>query len=74
MKTCPACGKQKSLEEFTWKLKAKGIRHASCRDCMRLYVQEHYKKNTDKKRAEEIKLFEKRLTRKYSTIFHHTRA
>jgi hypothetical protein len=47
MKTCPSCGKQKSLEEFTWKLKAKGIRHSSYRECMRLYIQKHYKKNID---------------------------
>jgi hypothetical protein len=47
MKTCPSCGKQKSLEEFTWKLKAKGLKHSSCRECMRLYIQKHSKRNTD---------------------------
>lgn len=47
MKTCASCGKEKPLEEYTWKLKPKGIRHSSCRDCMRLYVQQHYKNNID---------------------------
>ncbi|HEY7546006.1 MAG TPA: hypothetical protein VID27_14035, partial [Blastocatellia bacterium] len=47
MKICPACFKEKPIEEFSWKYKAKGIRCATCRECMRLYIKSHYKRNTE---------------------------
>lgn len=39
--------KEKPIEEFSWKYKAKGIRCATCRECMRLYIRSHYKRNTE---------------------------
>jgi hypothetical protein len=47
MKICPACQKTKVEEEFNWKYKAKGKRCATCRDCMRLYIRNHYNDNVD---------------------------
>ncbi len=47
MKTCPACQKEKLEEEFSWKYKAKGKRCATCRECMRLYVKNHYTDNLE---------------------------
>jgi len=47
MKTCRACGQEKPLDQFNWKYKSKGVRSATCRDCMRLYIRSHYRKNVD---------------------------
>jgi hypothetical protein len=46
MKICHACHKKKPEEEFNWRNKAKGKRNPTCRECMRLYIREHYKSNT----------------------------
>lgn len=45
MKRCTRCGKKKSLSEFNYKIKSKGIKNSHCKDCSRKYVREHYKKN-----------------------------
>jgi DNA-binding SARP family transcriptional activator len=46
MRTCNTCGKKKALEDYNWKEKAKGRRSTTCRECMKLYIQKHYKNNT----------------------------
>jgi hypothetical protein len=45
MKSCHSCHKEKSLEEFNWRNKAKGKRSPTCRECMNLYVRNHYYNN-----------------------------
>jgi hypothetical protein len=47
MKSCRACGKEKSESEFNWRNKAKGKRCPSCRECMRKYIQNHYYNNVE---------------------------
>ncbi len=47
MKTCPACLKEKSAEEFNWQYRAQGKRCATCRECMRLYIRNHYNTNVE---------------------------
>ena len=47
MKVCPACNKRKPAEGYNWKYKAKGIRSATCRECTRLYLRNHYKNNVE---------------------------
>jgi hypothetical protein len=42
MKTCRACGQEKSEDQFNWRDKAKGKRCPTCRDCMRIYIRQHY--------------------------------
>lgn len=52
-KNCSRCGKKKSVEEFNWKNKNEGIRHAGCRDCTKKVIKSHYERNKDhyKRRA-----------------------
>lgn len=45
MRECIRCKEQKPLSEFNFKIKAKNLRQAHCKDCSRLYVQGHYNKN-----------------------------
>ena len=47
MKVCHACGKEKPLDQFNWKDKAKQRRSPTCRECMRQYIQTHYRNNVD---------------------------
>jgi len=47
MKTCPVCYRRKPVEEFNWKYKAKGVRCSTCRECMRIYIRQHYQSNVD---------------------------
>lgn len=45
---CSKCGKRKSIEEFNWKYKSKGIRHSNCRECTRKATGFHYRNNKKK--------------------------
>ncbi|MBI3486273.1 hypothetical protein HY025_05040 [Candidatus Daviesbacteria bacterium] len=45
MRQCSRCKKHKFLNEFNFKDKAKGLRQYHCKECSRLYVQSHYKRN-----------------------------
>jgi hypothetical protein len=45
MKTCHSCHELKTEEEFNWRNKAKGKRNPTCRECMRLYIRNHYSNN-----------------------------
>lgn len=45
MKKCSRCKIKKSLDEFNFKDKIKGLRQYQCRECSRLYVRSHYERN-----------------------------
>ncbi|NIA02021.1 MAG: hypothetical protein GWP15_01430 [Nitrospirae bacterium] len=45
MKKCSRCKKEKTLEDFNFKNKSKGIRQKACKLCTRLEVRNHYNKN-----------------------------
>lgn len=45
MKRCTRCKREKSLDEFNFKIKSKGLRQYHCKDCSRLYVRSHYERN-----------------------------
>lgn len=45
-KLCPGCGVEKDIDAFNYKVKSKGLRQVRCRECTRLQVQQHYKRNT----------------------------
>jgi hypothetical protein len=40
---CDHCKKVKDIEEFNWKYKALGIRHNTCRECMKWFVKRYFK-------------------------------
>lgn len=47
MRTCTKCGQPKDMDDFAWKLKSKGIRHSSCKECQRVAVKNHYNANKE---------------------------
>jgi hypothetical protein len=51
MKCCSKCNIDKDIEEFRWKSKAKGIRHARCKDCMKAVEKKYYDTNPNRKQA-----------------------
>lgn len=44
-KVCTKCGKLKSIEEFSFKNKAKGIRRSQCKECISEYDKKRYSEN-----------------------------
>lgn len=45
---CKLCKKEKSIEDFHFKNKAKGIRRHQCKDCVKTKRHEHYINNKEK--------------------------
>ena len=45
MKTCTKCKKEKCLDSFSWKNKAKGRKSSECKECHRKQRQKHYQNN-----------------------------
>lgn len=47
MKFCSRCKQEKTLDEFYFKNKSKGIRQSQCKDCSSIYQRKHYIDNKD---------------------------
>lgn len=47
-KQCTKCGEWKDEEEFNWRWKALGKRHAECRECHKITKGSYYEKNKEK--------------------------
>ena len=47
MKICSRCKKEKSVEDFNFKIKSTGKRQIQCRECTRLLIKNHYKNNRE---------------------------
>ncbi|MBP6883812.1 MAG: hypothetical protein KBC06_01090 [Candidatus Pacebacteria bacterium] len=45
MKKCSRCKKEKSPEEFNFKIKNIGLRQLQCKECTRLLIKNHYNTN-----------------------------
>lgn len=45
---CTACQNEKSIDNFSWKIKSKNIRHSRCKECVSLKVKKHYSNNKTK--------------------------
>ncbi len=74
MKQCSRCKKKKPIQEFNFKNKSLKIRQKSCRDCTRLEVRNHYKKNRQyyinkslKRNKEQRKIAQKYIIEYLST-------
>lgn len=48
---CRRCNNDKSDEEFSWKVKVRGIRQTICKTCQKSYAAEHYLANKDQYKA-----------------------
>lgn len=61
MKKCTKCKKEKTLNEFNFKIKVTGLRQGQCKECTRLFVKNHYNNNKGyylkkaRKRNDQIK-------------------
>lgn len=44
-KTCPGCNEKKVLSEFNWKSQLRGIRQVRCRECTKVQLRDHYRRN-----------------------------
>ncbi len=47
-KQCSRCGQWKDEEEFNWRWKALGKRHAACKACHKLERENYYENNREK--------------------------
>ncbi len=45
MKRCSKCKREKSLTEFSFKIKSLGLRQTQCKECARFLIRNHYTKN-----------------------------
>ncbi|MDO8495580.1 MAG: hypothetical protein Q7S32_03625 [bacterium] len=45
MKQCTRCKKKKPLDQFSFKIKAEGLRHYQCKECARTLIKKHYYNN-----------------------------
>ncbi len=45
-KVCRSCGRETPLDQFNYRVKAKGLRQRYCRDCTQAQLKAHYQKNT----------------------------
>jgi hypothetical protein len=44
-RVCDHCKQEKDIEEFNWKYKALGVRHKTCRECMKWFVRRYFQGN-----------------------------
>lgn len=75
-KICTKCTKEKSLEDFNFKNKTKGIKQAQCKECQSIYFKKHYSKNVEKycKRARTSNPAAKKRNREFiiSYLLEHS--
>lgn len=50
-KTCTICGKELSIENFSWKYKDKGIYQSRCKTCQSKTDSEYYKKSSFRRKS-----------------------
>jgi hypothetical protein len=55
VKRCSKCGREKALDAFAWRNKARGVRQSCCRVCQQAYGKSWYGRNGDKHRANVAK-------------------
>jgi hypothetical protein len=47
MGMCSRCKRELTLQAFTFKRRATGLRHGYCRECSQQYLRDHYERNTE---------------------------
>ena len=52
---CDHCKQVKDITEFNWKFKALGIRHDTCRECMKWFVRRYFQGSGREKHLEDVK-------------------
>lgn len=59
-KICSRCKISKPIEQFNFRQKAKGIRHAYCRECGKILTKSHYQRNKRQYLDKNLRSFQKR--------------
>ena len=59
-KVCSKCLSLKLIEEFNFRNKQKRLRHSYCRECGKLFTQNHYKRNKQQYFAKNLRSYRKR--------------
>src|SRR5215212_3040916 len=65
---CDHCGETKHIEEFNWRYKALGIRHNTCRECMKWFNRRYFKGSAHEehlKNVRERKTVAREVAREY---------
>jgi hypothetical protein len=54
-KRCDHCKQEKDITEFNWKFKALGIRHDTCRECMKWFAKRYFKGSAHDEHLRNVK-------------------
>ncbi len=54
-KKCDHCKKFKDEEEFNWKFKSLGVRHKTCRECMKPFRKNWYEGDAHERHLQNVK-------------------
>lgn len=65
MKECIECKQTKSLDEFPWRNKSKGVKHSRCKICSTAYNREYYKNVDKQKQINRVTKNNKKIKDKY---------
>ena len=52
---CDHCKTEKDIEEFNWKYKALGVRHKTCRECMKWFVKRYFRGSAHDEHLRNVK-------------------
>ena len=52
-KVCTKCGETKTVDQFQWRIRAKGYRHSQCKVCKKAYNKQRYEDNREAIRAQQ---------------------
>lgn len=70
-KICGECRKRKSVEEFSVKLKATGVRSSKCKQCSQEYSRKHYKNNSAMYKAKAVAYTKQATVRARDWVFEY---
>ena len=54
-KRCDHCKIEKDILEFNWKFKALGVRHNTCRECMKWFVRRYFQGDAHDRHLAQVK-------------------
>jgi hypothetical protein len=68
MKKCDHCKEPKEENQFNWKFKALGVRHNTCRECMKIHQKKYFSGEAHDRHLEQVRE-RKEEARKYARDF-----
>jgi len=55
MKKCNHCKQEKAEEEFNWRFQKLGVRHKTCRECMKIFRKNWYEGDAHDRHLQQVK-------------------